>query len=121
MQRFAELPPDEFAAALTARPVPYVLDVRTAEEFEAGHVPGSRWIHVHEIGRRQADLPTSRILRILLVGDGGKRTRAAATWFVLMGYADVAALAGGFTAWTGAIETGPAAPPKPRGPELRVL
>jgi len=121
VQRFHELTPDEFATALEAVPRPYVLDVRSAEEFDAGHVPGSCWIHVHEIGRRQAELPARKITRILIVGDGGKRTRAAATWFVLMGYADVAALAGGFPAWTGAVETGPPPPPKPRGPQLRVV
>lgn len=121
MPRHQELSAEEFAAATTAAPLPFVLDVRDAAEFQAGHVPGSRWIHVHEIAQRRSELPTNKIARILVVGDGGKRTQAAAAWLVLMGHADVGVLSGGFAAWTGPVEKGPPAPPKPRGPELRVL
>lgn len=121
MQRFAELDPDEFAAATAAAGRPYVLDVRDAEEFQAGHVPGSHWIHVHEIAARRGELPVSKVRRVLLVGDTEKRTRAAATWLVLTGYADVAVLSGGFAAWKGPVEKGPPAPPKPRGPELKIV
>jgi len=119
--RFLELSPPEFAAALDAKPRPFVLDVRIDEEFRAGHVPGSRWIHVHELAARRDELPTSKIARILVVGDSEKRSRAAAAWLALVGYADVGLLAGGFAAWTGPVETGPPPPPKPRGPELRVI
>ena len=121
MPRFEELSVEEFVAAAAATPRPFVVDVRTAAEFEAGHVPGARWIHVHEIAARRSELPVSKIARILVVGDGGKRAQAAAAWFVLMGHGDVAVLAGGFEAWTGPVEKGPPPPPKPRGPELRVL
>jgi len=121
MARFQELTPTEFEAALAASPRPYVLDVRSDEEFRAGHVPSSRRIHVHELAARRAELPTSKITRILLVGDTPKRMQAAATWLALVGFADVGVLAGGFAAWTGPVETGPPAPPKPRGPELRVI
>jgi rhodanese-related sulfurtransferase len=121
MPRHHELTGDEFAAAMSAAPRPFVLDVRSAEEFQAAHVPGSASIHVHEIAQRRSELPTNKIARILVVGDGGKRTTAAAAWLVLMGYADVGVLAGGFAAWTGPVEKGPPPPPKPRGPQLRVI
>lgn len=121
MPRFEELAAEAFAAAVAATPRAFVVDVRAAAEFEAGHVPGSRWIHVHEIAARRGDLPVSKITRILIVGDSEKRLRAAATWLVLMGHADVAVLSGGFAAWTGPVEKGPPAPSKPRGPELRVI
>lgn len=121
MPRHHELTAEEFAAALTAAPRPFLLDVRDAVEFQAGHVAGSSWIHVHDIAQRRAELPTDRIRRILVVGDGGKRTTAAAAWLVLMGYADVGVLSGGFAAWTGPVEKGPPEPPRPKGPQLRVI
>jgi len=121
MPRFQELTPAEFADALAVKPPPVVIDVRDDAAFRAGHVPGARWIHVHELASRRGELPTAKIARILIVGDAPKRTQAAATFLALVGFADVGALAGGFAAWTGAVETGPPTPPKPRGPELRVI
>jgi hydroxyacylglutathione hydrolase len=121
MHRYHELTAKDFAAAMAAAPRPFILDVRDGAEFQAGHVPGSASIHVHEIAQRRSELPTNKIARILLVGDGGKRTRAAAAWLVLMGYADVGVLEGGFAAWNGPVEKGPPPPPKPRGPQLRVI
>src|SRR5687767_190803 len=110
--RFQLLPPTEFASALAATPTPFVLDVRSASEFERGHVPGSVHIHVHDLTARRAELPTSKVTRILLVGEPGKRTEAAAAWLALVGHADLAVLDGGFAAWSGPVETGPAPPPK---------
>lgn len=121
MSRFGVLAPAEFETAVAARPAPFVVDVRDAADFERGHVPGSRSIQVHEMAHRRGELPTSRIARILVVGDGGKRTQAAAAWLVLIGYADVAVLDGGFAAWSGAVEQGPPQPPPARGPQLRVI
>jgi rhodanese-related sulfurtransferase len=119
--RFQELSPTAFETALAASPRPYVLDVRDEKEFLAGHVPSSRSIHVHELAARRDELPTAKITRILLVGDTEKRVQAAATWLALVGFADVGVLVGGFAAWKGPVETGPPPPPKPRGPELRVI
>ena len=121
MERFGVLAPGEFATAVAARPAPFVVDVRDAAEYEQGHVPGSHSIQVHEMARRRAELPTSRIARILVVGDGGKRTQAAAAWLVLTGFADVGVLDGGFGAWNGPVEKGPPQPPPARGPQLRVI
>jgi rhodanese-related sulfurtransferase len=37
-----------------------VLDVRPAEEYRAGHIPGARSVPVSELGKRLAELPKSR-------------------------------------------------------------
>jgi rhodanese-related sulfurtransferase len=37
-----------------------VLDVRPAEEYRAGHIPGARCIPVSELGKRLAELPKNR-------------------------------------------------------------
>src|SRR5688572_19168786 len=103
MTRFATLASAEFEAALAAEGRPFVIDVRSPGEYEAGHVPGSRLIGVHELVARRHELPASKVTRVLIVGEAGKRTEAAASWFALMGYADVAILDGGFGAWSGPV------------------
>jgi rhodanese-related sulfurtransferase len=120
--RAPTLSADAFAAELVAERRPFVLDTRSREEFEAGHVPGSRNVPVHELGRRQDELPSSKVARILVIGEPGRRSEAAAAWLVLMGYADVALVEGGIAAHRGELEKGPAGPLPPRWqPELRVL
>lgn len=121
LPRFLSLPPHEFEREAAAPGRPFVLDVRSREAFEEGHVPGSAWIHVHELAPRRHELPGVKARRILLVGDDERRIGAAATWLALMGHADVAVLEGGFPAWTGPVESGPPPPPRPPGPQLRTL
>jgi rhodanese-related sulfurtransferase len=112
---------DAFAAALAGERRPFVLDARTAEEFEAGRVPGSVHCHVHDLVRRRDVLPTSKVERILVIAEEGRRGDAAVRFLALLGYADVALVEGGIAAHRGPLETGPPPPPPPRGPELRVL
>lgn len=120
--RFTRLTSEELAAALAATPPPFVLDTRAAAEFEAGHIPGARNVPVHELARRPRDLPSSRIVRIVLVADPGKRGEAAAAFLALQGHTDVALVEGGIAAHRGPLETGPSRrPPGAAGPELRVL
>jgi rhodanese-related sulfurtransferase len=119
--RFQVIDAGGFEAALAAEGRPFVLDVRTLEAYEAGHVPGSHNVPVHDLGRRMRELPQSKAARILVVGDEGRRTAAAGNWLALMGYVDVAALDGGIAAFRGELEKGPPPPPPARGPELRVV
>ena len=100
---------------------PCVLDVRAAADYEAGHVPGSRNVPVHELGRRMKDLPAVKVARILVIAEPGRRGEAACNFLALVGYADVALVAEGIAAWTRPLKTGPEAPRPAAGPELRVI
>lgn len=119
--RCQTLDADSLARELAATPRPFVLDVRPVADYEAGHIPGARSLPVHEMGRRMRELPSSRVARIVLIGEPGRRLVAAANWLALMGFVDVAAPVEGLAAYTGPLETGPAPPPPPSGPELRVI
>lgn len=121
--RFHRLDSDGLAEALASPRAPFLLDVRDAAAFEAGHVPGAHNIHVHEIARRPKDLPQVKITRILVFADPGKRGPAAASYLHLMGYIDVALVEGGVSAYRGELEKGPAkpAPRRTAGPELRIV
>lgn len=98
----------------------WLLDTRMREEYERGHLPGSLHCPVHELSRRERELPP-RATTVVVVGEAGARGRAGAVFLHLAGFGSVLLLDGGFPAWTGPVETGPGAPlsstrpPKPPG------
>lgn len=87
----------------------YVLDVRTAEEFAAGHLPGAVWAPGGQAVQATDEYVAVRAARIVLVCDGVARAVLAASWLRRMGYPRAAVLAGGLPAWQqdgGGVETG---------------
>ncbi len=48
---------EELAAELRSPRPPAILDVRSEEEWRAGHLPGATWIPLGDLGRRLGDLP----------------------------------------------------------------
>jgi rhodanese-related sulfurtransferase len=93
----------------------YVVDVRTADEYGAGHVTGALWAPGGQAVQASDDYFAVRAAAFVFVCDGGARSVMTAAWFQKMGFPDVAVLAGGLPAWQragGAVESGhPAAPP----------
>ena len=101
--------------ARAARENVYVLDVRTAEEYAAGHVAGAAWAPGGQAVQATDEYVAVRAAAIVLVCDGLVRSVVTAAWLTRMGYPDVAVLAGGVPAWAeagGAVERGrPVRPP----------
>jgi len=86
-----------------------ILDVRTAEEYEAGHVAGAVWAPGGQAVQATDEYVAVRAASIVLVCDGLVRSVLTASWLMRMGYPSVAALSGGLQAWMeagGAVETG---------------
>ena len=73
-----------------------LLDVRTASEFEAGHIPHAINIPVDELRQRIRELPRNR--KILTYCQVGQRGYLATRVLLQHGY-DAANLAGGFTTY----------------------
>ena len=87
------------ARELHAEESTVVLFVDTSRDFSNGHVPGSRWVPRGWLEWQAEDyLPSSDTRVVVTCGDGRQSLLAAAT-LADMGYSDVAALAGGMTAW----------------------
>lgn len=118
--RFDLLAPAALRAALDGARPPVLVDVRSPEAYDAGHVPGSLHVPVHDLGARRAELPANLARRLVVIGDHRKRALAAANFLALLGFGGVSVLDGGIAAWDGPLETGPPPPPPSRGPELRV-
>lgn len=100
--------PPEAYATLQADPAAVYLDVRTAEEFAAGHPTGARNVPVLFLkGPGQPPLPNDDFLAVverhlprdtkLLVGcQSGGRSQRAAEILTQAGYTDVSNVRGGF-------------------------
>jgi len=91
----AQIDPTEAASRLAGRDV-LLLDVRTPDEFAAGHAPDAVLIPVNELEDRLSELdPATPIVAICR---SGVRSQGAAELLVGHGY-DVVNLAGGTIAW----------------------
>ena len=86
----------------------YVLDVRTPEEYEAGHLPGVRSAPGGQLVQETDNHMAVWGARVVLVDDTGVRATMTASWLKQMGWADVAVLT--MDKATGEPETGPHVP-----------
>src|SRR5688572_11295258 len=87
----------------------YLLDVRTREEYAAGHIAGAIWVPGGQAVQATDEVIAVRAAAIVLACDGFARATLTAAWLTRMGFPDVAVLAGGLPAWIeagGATETG---------------
>lgn len=79
---------------------PFVVDVRQASEFEAGHVPGAWHIHAGSLAERLDELPRGRPIACICAS--GYRSSVAASMLRTRGFADVRWVADGVPAWEAA-------------------
>ncbi len=74
-----------------------ILDVRTADEFAAGHLRNARHIPVDELDARVGELDKAR--PVLVVCQTGPRAQRAAGKLARAGFAEVFILDGGYAEW----------------------
>lgn len=106
----SEISPEEVRALLDRpdRGGFEILDVREADEFEEGHVPGARnyprgFLEVKadlEHAKRDAWLSSDRARPLILYCGGGNRSALAAQSLQRMGFTRLVSMAGGWHAWT---------------------
>lgn len=73
----------------------YLVDVRSREEYEAGHLPDARWIPGGQLAGCTEDYIATRNARLCLVDDDGARAKLTASWMLQAGWPEVAVLEGG--------------------------
>lgn len=103
--RIHEIDLDAADAAIRAADV--LLDVREADEFHAGHIPGAVNIPRGLLEFKLSATPelTSRDLNIVLYCKTSGRAALAACALHDMGYLQVQSIEGGFDAWSAAGKT----------------
>lgn len=95
---------DEAAAMMEAEPDHIIVDVRTAEEFAQGHIPGAINVPNEEIGTEQPDLLPDKEQLIMIYCRSGIRSKQASQKLVDMGYSNIVEF-GGIIDWPGDIVT----------------
>jgi len=93
------------AEALRARiaskdPELVILDVRTAEEFAAGHVPGARNVPHDQVAANLDSLTPLRDKTVVLYCRSGRRSELAAKQLQAAGFQRLLQLEGNYPAWT---------------------
>ncbi len=76
-----------------------ILDVRTAEEFAAGHIREAKSIPLKELPSRIAELEKFKTRPVLVVCAKGLRSAKATAQLNKAGYTEAATLLGGLDAW----------------------
>lgn len=92
------------AAEQAIRDADLLLDVREADEFAAGHLPGAILMPrgLLEFCLSSTPAMESRDLKVVLYCKTSGRAALAARAMQEMGYLNVQSIAGGFDAWAGA-------------------
>ena len=81
-----------------------ILDVRTAEEYAQGHIPGAVNIPVETIGDEEIDALPDKEKLILVYCRSGNRSKVASARLAENGYTNIVEF-GGINSWTGEIVT----------------
>lgn len=81
-----------------------ILDVRTAQEFASGHIPGAVLLPNETIGTEDIPLLPDQDQLILVYCRSGNRSKQAAEKLAQLGYTNIVEF-GGINSWTGEIVT----------------
>lgn len=81
-----------------------LIDVRTPEEYQRGHIPNSINLPLDQVKNIDHRIP-NRSTRLFVYCQSGMRSRSACEIFAKMGYINVTNI-GGITSWSGKTERG---------------
>lgn len=93
----ALIQPDEYIARYVETKAPHtLLDVRTAEEFHAGYIPGAINVSLQDLPQKLNKISTKK--PVIIYCRSGNRSATAARQLLQAGYTDVYDL-GGIIEW----------------------
>ncbi len=100
---YRQITMDEAVVMMKEKENYIILDVRTKEEFDGGHIPGAINVANEEIGTEEInELPDKNQL-ILVYCRSGRRSKEASEKLVKLGYTNVVEF-GGIIDWKGDVE-----------------
>ena len=92
--------PAELNDRIAKNKAPFILDVRTPEEFAQGHVPGAVNIPVSEIADRSSELAGYKEKEIVVYCAAGPRASFARSLMSQLGFTGTKELQGHMMGWT---------------------
>ena len=103
MATYRQITMEEAIAAMANEKNYIILDVRTPEEFEAGHIPGAVNLPNEDIGDEPIPSLPDKDQLLLVYCRSGNRSKQAAQKLADLGYANISEF-GGIIDWPGEIE-----------------
>ena len=100
--RYVNIPTLQSMLAKRDRETVYLVDVRTRQEYEAGHIPGFRWFPGGQVVQRSDDVLVVKNCPVVFACDDRVRATLVASWYRQFGFEEVYAVAGGTSAWAAA-------------------
>lgn len=94
--------PSDLVALRDCSPTVRIIDVRTPNEFAAGHIPGAYNVPLPDLAAHRAELTATQAGPVVLVCQSGRRAETAESRLANAGLSEVHVLAGGVTAWIAA-------------------
>ena len=94
-----EMAPQELVARMTAETPPVILDVRTPQEYAAGHVPGAINVPHKAMADRLAEMLGFRDREVVLYCERGKRSEMARAVLLEAGFTSTQLLKGHMVEW----------------------
>lgn len=84
---------------LTTEQAPPLIDVRTPEEYRAGHIPGAINIPLQQFQQRFAELSVYRDKEVVMYCESGMRASRGGGWLESQGFQELRFLDGHMGAW----------------------
>ncbi len=75
----------------------FVLDVRSKNEWNAGHIEGAQWLMAGDLPKQLDQLPRDKTIHVIC--GTGYRSSISSSVLRRAGFKDVVNVAGGMTAW----------------------
>lgn len=100
---YRQVTPDEAASIMKTEENYIILDVRRADEFAEGHIPGAINVANEDIGEEEIPELPDKAQLILVYCRSGRRSKEAAEKLVKLGYTNIVEF-GGILDWKGEIE-----------------
>ena len=102
---YRQVSSDEAAAMMASESDYLILDVRTREEYEQGHIPGAVCVPNESIGSGELSTLPRKDQPILVYCRSGNRSKQAAQKLADAGYTNIVEF-GGILSWTGETVSG---------------
>jgi rhodanese-related sulfurtransferase len=100
---FGAVKSPDFNTELVAGTIPFILDVRTQEEWDAdGHIDGAVLVSINDLPANLAQLPADKAAPIVVTCKSGHRGAMAQMYLQFLGYTSIRNLNGGMNGWIAA-------------------
>ena len=99
-----DISPEEVDKLMKEKTDIQFIDVRELEEYEAGHILGTKLIPMSELENRKAEIDPEK--EAVLICRSGKRSSLACTYLQSLGYKRLYNMTGGMLGWQGETNKG---------------